>query len=372
MKKILNVIILAALVVGAYYALETFKANQPEEAKPEIIRPVKTVTLHGNDGSGVWHYYGTLQGGRRVNLSFRVSGPVKNIRFDKGAKVKKGDILATLDTRDFQTQLRQAQSSQAQAQAQYNDAVANFRRYENLYKQKVVSKSQYDTYKTQVDVTLAALNAAKANVSSVRDSLKDTNLRAPFDGVIADRMVENFQEVTARQTIFSLQDISTLEIVFNVPDNDILWASSAAEHLASVTARFDALPDRTFPLKLKEFVMQADPNTNTFPVTAVMPQVRDVFLLPGMAATVEVATHGSKSEAAAFIVPMTALINQAGARENFVWVFRDGAVRRASVTTGLPHNNGSIEIAGDIHSGEQIVIAGAHLLREGQKVRLMN
>ena len=113
-------------------------------------------------------------------------------------------MLATLDTRDFQTQLRQAESSQAQAAAQYKDAVANFRRYENLYKQSVVSKAQYDTFKTQVDVTLSVLNAAKAQTAAVRDSLKDTSLKAPFD----------------------------------------------------------ALPDRVFPLKIKEFVIQADPNTN--------------------------------------------------------------------------------------------------------------
>ena len=373
MKKFFNAVVLIAIVAGAYFALETFKGKNEEETKPEIIRPVKTVLLNGNDGSGMWRYYGTLQGGRRVSLSFRVSGTIKSILVEKGAKVKKGELLATLDTRDFQTQLRHAESSQAQAQAQYNDAVANFKRYENLYKQKVVSRAQYDTYKTQVDVTLAALNAAKAQTASVRDSLKDTNLRAPFEGIIADRMAENFQEITARETVFSLQDISTMEVVFNVPDNDILWLSSTAEKPVSIQARFDALPDRVFPLQVKEYVIQADPNTNTFPVTAVMPQVRDVALLPGMAASVEVETHSAESESSSFIVPMTALTDEAESETNFVWLCKNGAVTRVPVKIGLPHNNGMIEISGkDIHSGEHVVVAGTHLLKEGQKVRLMN
>ncbi|MBR1671865.1 MAG: efflux RND transporter periplasmic adaptor subunit [Fretibacterium sp.] len=396
MKKLLNVIVLAAMVAGAYYGLEFFRKQKVEEVRPEIIRPVKTVTLSGNGGEGVWRYYGTLQGGKRVELSFRVSGPIKQILVDKGASVKKGDLLATLDPRDFQTQLKQAQSNQAQAQAQYNDAQTNFKRYENLYKQRAVSKSQYDTQKTQVDVARSALNAAAAQTAAIRDSLKDTELRAPFDGVIADRMVENFQDVTAKQPIFSLQDISTLEVVFNVPDNDVIWASQA--HAAregspteqygtgegqdnpskqfTIQARFDAIPDRAFPLTPKEFVLQADPNTNTFPVTATMPQQKDIAFLPGMTATVEVIAKDAKTEGSSYLVPATALLNEG--ENNFVWLCGpapggpNSEVHRVPVTPGLPRNDGSLEISGaQLHSGQRVVVAGAHLLREGQKVRLM-
>ncbi len=396
MKKLLNVIVLAAMVAGAYYGLEFFRKQKADEAKPEIIRPVKTVTLGKGEG-GVWRYYGTLQGGKRVELSFRVSGPLKQILVDKGASVKKNDLLATLDPRDFQTQLKQAQSNQAQAQAQYNDAQTNFKRYENLYKQKAVSKSQYDTQKTQVDVARSALNAAAAQTAAIRDSLKDTELRAPFDGVIADRMVENFQDVTAKQPIFSLQDLATLDIVFNVPDSDVIWASQVqaaneeAEKEAgkapngdhfTIQARFDAMPERVFPLKIKEFVLQADPNTNTFPLTATMPQQKDVALLPGMAATVEIIPKNMKETGSAFIVPATALIHESksqGKGANFVWLYKaafgeeTGEVRRVAVNTGMPRNDGSVEISGAaLTNGDRVVTAGAHLLKEGQKVRLMD
>ena len=104
-----------------------------------------------------------------------------------------------------------------------------------------------------------------------------------------------------------------------------------------------------------------------------MSQVKDVTLLPGMSATVEVETHDKKSENSSFIVPMTALINNIEDSENFVWLCNDGSVKRVSVKAGLPHNNGTVEISEkDIHSGERIVVAGTHLLREGQKVRLMD
>lgn len=387
MKRLFNILVLAAVVFGAYRGLEVLRRKKAEVPKAEVVRPVKTVTLTGGGTGGIWRYYGTLQGGRRVELSFRVSGPLKEVLVDRGAPVKKGDLLATLDPRDFQTLLRQAQSNQSQAQAQFKDAEANFRRYENLYKQQVVPKATYDTYKTQVDVARSALNAAAAQTASMRDSLKDTELRAPFDGVIADRMVENFEDVTAKQPIVSLQDISTLEIVFNVPDNDVIWASrttgraSSAQSRATIQARFDAIPDRAFPLKVKEFVIQADPNTNTFPITATMPRQEDVALLPGMAAAVEVVIAPDESEAeegeASFLVPATALIGDGrgsagGERGGSVWRYEDGQVRSVPVTAGAPHDDGSVEISGPmLRNGDQIVVAGANLLREGQRVRLM-
>ena len=380
-KRLIEIIILAGLVFGAYKGLEIMRSQKAEVQEKEVIRPVKTVALRGNGKGGIWQYYGTLQGGKRVDLSFRVSGPISKIAVDKGASVKKGQLLATLDPRDYRTQLQQSQSNQAQAQAQYENAQADFKRYENLYKQKVIPKSTYDTYKTQMDVARSALNAARASTAAVRDSLKDTELRAPFDGVIVDRMVESFQDVTAKQPIFILQDISMLEIVFNVPDNDVIWASKTTSGLSkpdldviALRAKFDAIPGRTFPLKFKEFVMQADRSTNTFPVTAVMPGQKDVALLPGMAATVEVELKDSAGTEQVFTVPQTAIVTSSA--ELYVWrCENDGnnnkIVKRVSVTQNSPHNSGFVEIASDqLKDGDIIVVAGAHLLHENQKVRI--
>ncbi|MBQ3447228.1 MAG: efflux RND transporter periplasmic adaptor subunit, partial [Synergistaceae bacterium] len=217
----------------------------------------------------------------------------------------------------------------------------------------------------QMDVALSSLNIAKASTKAVRDSL-----RAPFDGVIVDRMVESFQDITSKQTIFILQDISMLEIVFNVPENDVIWASKVADSTpVTVRAKFDALPDRIFPLEFKEVVLQADRSTNTFPITAVMPQQKDVALLPGMTAVVEVALSDSDEGERVFTVPQTAIV--ASGDVHYVWRCSEGAVRRVSVRQDTPHNNGFIDITSDLlKDGDKIVVAGAHLLHEGQKVRM--
>ena len=379
-KNLLKILIGIFIIAGVCYGLNTLRENKKSEIEQEIIRPVRTVTLKGGNSSFNRRYFGTVQGGKRADLSFRVPGTLNKINVEKGAAVKKGELLATLDPRDFNTALKQAQSAQAQAQAQYKNAQADFKRYENLYKQKVIARAQYDAYKTQVDVTRSAVNTAAAVVKSAHDAVRDTELRAPFDGIIADRMIENFQDVMAKQTIFSLQDFSTLEIVFNIPDNDVLLAPVTnvknlnelrkEAKLFNMKARFEAMPERVFDLEVKEISTQATA-ANTYPITATMPKQNDIRILPGMAVTVEVDFSNDKKENEnTFSVPSTAILNENG--RNYVWKFLYGTVSKIPVETGSMENDGSIEISGvNLHNEDVIVTAGVYFLHEGQKVRLM-
>ena len=379
MKTFFKIVLGIAIIAGICYGLNTLREKKQAEPEPEVIRPVRTVTLRGQGETFKRRYFGTVQGSKRADLSFRVSGTLNKINVEKGANVKRGTLLATLDPRDFNTRISQAQSALSQAEAQHKNAQADFKRYENLYKQRVIAKAQYDTYKTQVDVTKSAVNSANANLKSARDALKDTELRAPFDGIIADRTVENFQDITAKQTIFSLQDLSALEIVFNIPDNDILLApvpqvkslKDLQNHadLFTINARFDAIPDKVFPLALSTQATSA----NTYPITATMPKQNDVRLLPGMAVTVEVDFSGGKSPEpsdAKFSVPTTAILSQGGS--NYVWRFGVGYVSKVPVTLGQIHNDSTVEIDGPtLNNGDVIVTAGVYFLHEGQHVRLL-
>ena len=382
MKHFIKILFGVLIIAGICYGLNTFRQSQTQSQEPEVIRPVRTVVIHDEQDTFTRRYFGTVQGGRRADLSFRVSGTLSKIYVEKGTSVRRGTLLATLDPRDYNTRVSQAQSSLSQAQAQYNNAQADFKRYENLYKQKVIARQQYASAKTQLDVAKSLVSAAQANLKSVRDALKDTELRAPFDGTIADRTVENFQDVTAKQTIFSLQDLNSLEIVFNIPDNDILTAPVPEVHslrdlqhhadLFTLNARFEAMPDKVFPLTLKEIGTQAAAS-NTYPITALMPPTRDIRALPGMAVTVEMNFVGENNAApkkdGKFLVPVTAIKNQDN--NNFVWRYAVGQVSLVPVEVGQINNNSEVEISGPtLKDGDVIVTAGAYFLHEGQKVRL--
>ncbi len=382
MKNFFKILLGIIIIAGICYGLNTLRQTQAPEPEPEVVRPVRTITLQGGGNEFTRRYFGTVQGGKRADLSFRVSGTLSRIYVEKGASVKRGTLLATLDPRDFNTRISQAQSALSQAQAQYNNAQADFKRYENLYKQKVIARQQYDSAKTQLDVAKSAVNSANANLKSVRDALKDTELRAPFDGIIADRTVENYQDVTAKQTIFSLQDLNALEIVFNIPDNDVLTAPvteirslrdlQTHSDLFNLNARFEAMPDKVFPLRVKEIGTLAAAS-NTYPFTALMPSSREIRALPGMAVTVEMNFVSDKSpakESGKFLVPITAIKNQDNS--NFIWRYAVGQVSLVPVNVGQMRNDSSVEIEGKtLKNGDVIVTAGVYFLHEGQKVRLL-
>ena len=381
MKHFLKIAAGILIIAGICYGLHTFHQQAQPEPEPEIVRPVRTVRLHGSGESFTRRYFGTVQGAKRADLSFRVSGTLSRVNVEKGASVKRGALLAVLDPRDFNTRISQAQSALSQAQAQHKNAEADFKRYENLYKQKVIAKAQYDTYKTQVDVTQSAVNSAQANLKSARDALRDTELRAPFAGVITERTIENYQDVTAKQTIFVLQDISTLEVVFNVPDNDVLLAPvpnvrslnelRKSTEAITLNARFEAMPEKVFPLAIKEISAQATA-ANTYPISATMSRQDDIRILPGMAVTVEADFSGGTqpvNDGAKFSVPTTAILNEGGS--NYVWRYAVGRVSRVPVTVGQIRADGSVEIDGPtLSGGDVIVTAGVYFLHEGQRVRL--
>ncbi|MDY3868505.1 MAG: efflux RND transporter periplasmic adaptor subunit [Pyramidobacter sp.] len=374
LKMLLGVL----LICAAFAGLEYYRNHREREPEPEVVRPVRTVRLGAGGSGAVRRYFGTVQGSKRVNLSFRVSGPLIELPAGKGTSVKKGDLLGRIDPRDFKTQLEQAEGVRAQARARYNEASANFKRNEELYRQKVIAAAQYDEFKTQLNVARSSLQSAEAQVTAAKNALADTELRAPFDGVIADRMVENYQEVTAKQAVISLQNLENVEIVFNVPDKDVARASAQGRdteelmrvsgELARVYAVFDAMPDRKFGVKLKEFSAQADPRTQTYPVTVTMAQPDGSVVLPGMPVTVLV-DFSSVKKTGGFSVPASALLTDGG--NTYLWRFENGAVTRVPVEPG-DYRGDRVDVSGaGLRDGDIIVTAGVHFLKEGQRVRLM-
>ena len=409
-----------ALAVGGFFALEALKGRQAPPP-PESVRPVRTRTLTSPRGALERTYQGTVLAARRVNLSFRISGPLVDLPLKKGQEVREGALLARLDPRDYRTQylasvsqLRQLESKLAEmrsgarpedlasleaalkaSQARFAEAESNFRRYRGLYADGAISAVQFDHYRTLLDVARsdrdgaaqalkkgrtgarkeeilqqqAAIEAQRSAVEAARAALADAELLAPFSGIVADLYVDNHQMVQAKQDILSLQDLSALEVRFHVPDADLL--RRAPEELRGVTFRvtFDGLPDRSFPASFKEFSTQADPKTQTFQGTLQLPTPKGLTLLPGMAATVEVrAPQADSGMGGAYLVPVDAVFGDEKGKK-YLWILRKEAVHRVEVTTG-EYRGPDLAVSGpDLKPGMTVVTAGVHFLREGQKVR---
>jgi len=328
-----------------------------EEVPEEIVRPVKTF-LVDNLGDLSRIYYGIVQGSQRVNLSFRVSGPLIELKVNEGDSLQKDVLIARIDPRDYEIVL-------AQEKANYKKAVADFERYQLLYEKDAVPLADFDLYLANRDVAKAKLDQAQA-------AYDDTFLKAPFDGRVGIVYVDNFQEVTRQDKIISLNDLTKIEVVIDIPENVIARTSEGL--YLTFSASFESAEGQEFPLKVKEVSTQADPETQTYKVTLIMPQPEDINILPGMTASVNLNVD---VDSLPDTVPNVAIPSQAviaGENESmYVWVLNpdDMSVTQRTVEVGALAGIDEIQILEGLNTGEQVVTSGMKKLRDGMKVSIM-
>ena len=355
---LLNSLFMTLLITALLPALTSCKKKE-EKAAEEAARPVKMMTVGAGTAGGATKYPGTVRAAQRVDLAFQVSGPLIELPVKEGQDMKKGQLIARIKPRDFETDLNKAKARSLEAQQQYD-------RYRELYIKKQVSKADFDKYKSQFDV-------AKAREKEARDALKDTYLRAPFTGVIAKRYVDNYTEVRAKEPIVSLQDISHVEILVDVPERIMVTIGGQSRTETVAYAEFAAAPGKLYPLTLKEYKTEADPQTQTYQVTVLMPQPKDLNILPGMTANViqKSALESDKQEQASgpVIVPAAAVFpDETGVPHVWVVDRETMTVTRRKVASGDLTGADQMQITEGLQPGESIAVTGVTQLREGMKV----
>jgi len=368
---------------------------------------------------------GRAKASHEVDLSFRVSGPLISLPVDVGSQVKQDDVVAVIDPRDFQTaldsaegnlsraqanllamergaraeEIEQLRAALAKAEAEHRKAVADHERSEKLLPKGAASQADFDETLARRDLTAAQVTQAKedlniglkgarledleakraeikaleAAVENAKNQLDYTVLKAPFDGTVAAKYVHNFQTVQAKQPIVRLLDVSKIEVTVQVPESLI----GLAPRVKKASCRFDAFPGREFEVaQITKIGSEASQTTRTYPVTVVIDQPQDVQILPGMAAIVraEPPEESAMGFGEELIVPPSALFTDESGQadqQSYVWVVAGdgGRVTRRDVITGGLTPVG-ITITEGLKTGEWVVTAGVHSLREGQSVRL--
>ena len=216
---------------------------------------------------------------------------------------------------------------------------------------------------------------AEANLATARKALSNTELRAPFAGRIGRVYVENFNNIQAKQAILLLQDLSQLDVIVNVPEQDWQRAKPGLT-LAQQTERakpfvtLPTFPDREFPARITEVAASADPVTRTFSARGRFDPPEDIVILPGMSATVTVRIDpGVAGLQDAVQIPANAVVggNDGG---SYVWKV-DAATMTASlapVTVGQMSGS-NITIVDGLSTGDRIAVSGVQQLADGMKVR---
>lgn len=403
----------------ALIVLPLLTGCSPKEAtRAEPVRPVKTMSVVVGDEPQVRFFSGRVGAMRRAELAFPVSGVLASLPVKEGQAVVKGAVIAQLRTDEFEARLttlrgqldqsraalrsleagerpeeqRRREAALRAAEARLVNARAESERATRLLRAGAISRSEADTTQTayrvaqeeeqsarqklemgtvgreeDIEARRGEVRGLEGRVVEAKLQLDDCTLRAPYNGVVAQRLVEERQNVRAMEPVVRFQDVEELDIVVDVPES-VMVADIRTADIVQMVAEVSGAQGVQFPVTIREIAKEADPTTQTFRVRAAMEAPKNVQILPGMTATVTVTFRRASILGNQLLVPVSAVLTRAGGGP-VVWVVgADQTVASRPVKVGAV-TGGRIEIVEGLQPGDRIVVAGVTQLREGQKVR---
>lgn len=395
----------------------TFAVPAVAQDQTSTPRPAKVATVTASSSVVTRKYPAIVLPSREIELSFKVSGQVVELPLRAADNVKKGDVIAQIDTRDFENQIAQLQSQKDQAtaqldalrsgaraeeiaaleanvesaQAQVEQTADALNRAQQLLERGVSTRAQVEGAQAEARVAAANLRAQQeqlrigevggrpeeiaaseaalrgidAQIKVAQDSLSDATLKAPFDGIVARREIENFSNVQAGQSVALLQGLDVVHLAFDIPSPDVTELSRNGPGGITSTALFDALPDEEFETELVEFSVQADSSTQTYRGRVAVTVPEGAVILPGMVASVISKTEGAAAQLRA---PLSAIAASPNGQP-YVWLVSEtGVVSQQEVTLGEASGM-NVVISAGLSDGDTVISAGVSQIIDGMTVR---
>jgi RND family efflux transporter MFP subunit len=288
---------------------------------------------------------------KTVDLSFEVSGRLVQTDLTTGNDIEEGKLLATIDRQPFERRVDEQRTRLEQSKRELD-------RIEKMYAQKLVAQSTLDTAKTTYELAEIELKTAKQDLSY-------TQLYAPFDAKVSQRLVENNSFVAAGTPIARLQDVSKIYFNINVPER--LLTANLNRGIKQASASLTTEETQWYPVNYVEHNTQPDPVSQTYEVVFAMEPREDLPLTPGARAVVKVSLQGSPFPDGV-VVPIQSLVGDK-ASGFAVWVYDESSklVNKVSVTVEHIHEDFAV-LSGSLALGQKVVAAGATKMRADMKV----
>ena len=308
-------------------------------------------------------YTGLIEAHKKIVLNPDVGGKIARIYVEEGDRVKKGQVLAELDTRAIQLQVEQAEAQLAVTEANYNDAKNNLERWERLRKENAVSEQQYEQIKLAHEAAESQRQQARAVVNLAKYNLDVSIMEAPFDGIIASKNAEVGDVVNpmmggfgAASGVLTLMDFSKMKIDIEVSHNDvvrIVKGQAASLHVS-------VYPEKTFEGRVTVVNMAADPLSKKFGVEVQLSNP-GLLLKPNTYGDVslEITSHED-----ALVIPQQALLE-----DRFVILVQDDKAVYREVVIGL-QNSTQLEVLKGLQPGDLVVVEGNYGLEEGADIEI--
>ena len=395
--RLSSIALLALVVAGSAGATACTSKTSAEEAHTATVEPltVETVTLENRPIDRFIRVTGSLLADEQAEVSAESGGRVVATPIERGSRVEAGAVLVRVSPAEAAAQLQEAEANAAQiearlglqpgvsfdpmvvpdvmnAKASLDLAEAEFTRMRSLLDQKVVSQSEFDQRRTQVEAARqqyqVALNSAQqsyrslqgahARVTLAAKTVSDTSVKAPFTGIVAERLVSVGDYVTRGTKVATVVKIDPLRVELTIPEQAVSLVSVGQP----VKLTVDAYPGEVFDAKVR-FVspsVRADQRAMTIEAIAPNPSGR---LKPGLFTTASIQQPQS---APALLAPVTAVETVSGTSR--VYVIKDGKVEERIVTTGEKVGD-RVEITSGVTAGDIVAADPKGRLTDGAAVK---
>ncbi|WP_294081246.1 efflux RND transporter periplasmic adaptor subunit [Proteiniphilum sp. UBA5384] len=343
MKKILFICLCASL-------LGSTGCKQDKEQK-EVIKTIKVDSAITYGEKKTVSFPGKVKAASEVNLAFRISGPITKINVTEGQFVRKGQVIAEMDSRDYAIQL-------SATEAEYKQIKAEAERIIQLHERQSVSENDYDK-------AVSGLQQITAKYDAHKNALSDTKLKAPFDGYIQKRYFDSNETISAGMPVFSMISAGTPEVEIYIPAGEFIQR----DQFDSYSCYFELYPNRTFPLELIAINRKANLN-QLYTVRLRFNKEPDSPLpSPGMSTMV---TIQYKPENATMVsIPLNAVFEINNSPTVWVYDSTQQRVNARAIRISEIMTDGTLTVSEGLRAGEKVVSAGVHHLSDGEKVELL-
>ena len=330
--------------------------NAPEQVvADQFVRPAKVVMVEAAGVVTHHEFVARVEAAQSIDMSFEVDGVLAELPVLEGQTIGRGQLVAALDPTDFHLAVREAE-------LQVKLARQDLERKRRLLAQRGIAASLVEDARSFHELQ-------RVRLAQRRASLAKSRIVAPFDAYVAQRYVDNFVQVGAKDKVVRLNDLHELQVVAGVPEK--LLVTVGTEQVVSMDAVFPFAPEQRFPLSFRENRGEADAVAQTYEVSFAMQRPAEYNILPGMTAAVHVALRPETGAEAAARIPASALVSGPG-KGLFVWLYdpQTQEVRKQAVQVGLPTAYG-VPVTSGLQGGEQVISTGANQLQEGMRIRPM-